>query len=666
MFQSNELAFYTPLNEEDEDQAKLESDLVNSLFFNECDGNNVLQSCLRDALLNRNATAKVFWDERAEISYEQYENANEMQMFELLNPQDPNVEIEVVEKEMVQELEMVVEPDGVTTINPPAFYNVKLKKTTHVERPIVESLPPEQVIISGEHNKPSLFNVRFVAHENVVTQSYLVAQGYPEEVVEQLEEYNTNSEEQSRARAAAEFDYYSNDENVRHIRVYECYTLLDVDGDGISELRKIVFSGGTLLSNDPIDSVAIVGGVTTAVSHKYKGLSIFDKLKDIQDAKTPVMRSIIEGTQLSSNPRIGAVKNDANLDDLLKSRTGGVVRSKTAQGVYAIPAGEVPQSSYMFLDMMNTQRSERGGSAISSTTQAQKVAGDTAHAFERTMSAMELQNALLARTFSETIIKDIFIQFHNVIRENYKGTMFAKVGGKWLESDPSEWQKRAGVVVNVGASNNERAKQISTLKEIVNFHVGLEEKGSVMFDESKAFKAMTRIISLGGIRNPESYFVDPESPEAQQKNQQRSQQEQEMQAKRDEMEAAMAKAQSDMGKAELMKGQSALQSQQIKFENDKLVNELDQLKALVAAKQKSDELEFKYEELRVHEGLKLAELDFKANEVVEIHKVEHPVGDHNVGNKKFKGIPTPGQQDASVTQNESTTTTTTNPEPKDE
>jgi len=646
-FMTKDLAFYEPENDRDEDQAKAESDLVNYMFFEECDGYTVLQTALRDALLNRNCSAKVFWDIRNEVQYEAYENVNVLALFELLQPTTEGEIVEIIEQEAEGEeydsehdsshdteyadegehasKDENAEDDTVVEIDPSVTYTIRLKRTRRIEKPVVEGVAPEQIIVTAGHLKPTLYDVRFVAHEMIETQSSLIAQGFDPKVVSQLEDYNTatNIEAQARSRVPEENNYYSTDDSTRYIRIYECYVMLDVDGDGIAERRKIVFSQDILLSNDPWDGVAIVGGVTTAISHKYLGVSLFDRIKDIQDSKTPVLRSIINGTQLASNPRIGVVTGEVNIDDLLTSRTGGTIRVTNPNSMFDAPKAEVPQSSYTFLDMMDNLRRERGGSAVDTSATAQKIQSDTAHAFERTMASMELSNALLARTFAETLVKGIFTQFHQVIRENYKGELKAKISGKWITSVPEDWKTRTAVTISIGASNAERARLAAAMEKIISLQATLAQSGSVMFDEGKSYKAIINAISLSGIKNPETYFVDPNSEEGQQKSEQNDQQQQEMSAKEDELQAAMAKAQTDMAQAEMAKGQAALTSQQVTFENNQLKAELDELKTMMKSNDAAQQLELKRDQMHVDEALRLTQMEIQANKDVSAQNKEN-------------------------------------------
>ncbi|RLD66703.1 MAG: hypothetical protein DRI98_13270, partial [Bacteroidetes bacterium] len=382
-FTADMLAFYEPDNEKDEDQARLETELVNYLFMEEYAGYTMLQSAIRDCLLHRNCTAKAYWDERAYVEYETYEDVPEMALQMILQPKAPNQEVEIVEQEVTEEANteqadmmqaaLMADPEAAqmamqapgsqqevqqAMMDSQAKYTIKVKRTTVKGKPKIISVPPEQVIVAGEHASPDLYDVRFVAHEMIETQSSLIEQGFDPEIVKQLGDYTQNIEDLSRSRQSEEYNYQPAHESVRSIRVYECYLKIDYDGDGIAELRKVVISDDKLLSNEEWKQNPMIGGVATAVPHKYKGISLYDRVKDIQDSKTPVIRAIVDGTQLSSNPRIGIVTGEVNIDDMLTSRTGGVVRMDNPNSVVQIPNPEIPQSSYGMLEYMDSLRSE--------------------------------------------------------------------------------------------------------------------------------------------------------------------------------------------------------------------------------------------------------------------------------------------------------------------
>jgi hypothetical protein len=631
-FTTDEIAFYEPIDEEDEDTSRAESDIVNYLFMEEYDGFTVLQTALKDCFLHRNCSGKAYWDERKEVEYETFENVPELALPELLTPDDENQEIEVVEQEQLDTRNeeaamaagvMETAPAGQATPQDKVIleklkesaqihYNIKIKRTTKVGRPVIQNVPPEQVRVKSGHNSVYVSTCGFVAHDSLETESSLIAQGYDPILVGRIKDYTQDIDDESRSRDSEERDYSASHRSTRTVRVYECYAEIDFDGDGIAERRKIVIGDDSvLLENEPFNGVSIIGGATAIMPHKYKAISMFERLKDIQDAKTPVMRSVIDGVQLSSNPRIGVITGKANIDDILSSRTGGVVRMDRPDAAFEMPNPQVPQSSYMFLEHMDGVRRDRGGGAVDQTPETIGVAGDTAHGTERVLSKMELGNALSARNLGETFVRGIFIEMHNILRMHWpKGEKIsAKINGKWVSTVPSEWRKRTSVTIQVGASLAERAKQSAVLSSVIDLQNQYLETGNIMYDEDKHYAAIADRIKLSGIRHPERYFLDPSAPEGEKKKRLVNAMKKRMKEREEHVQGLLVEAQAQLGQAEMMKAKAQNDANVIKFQNEQLKATIDRLKAEIDAMGKAGELKFKYAELLENSALKLTELE---------------------------------------------------------
>jgi hypothetical protein len=610
-FSTDAIGFYVPSGEGDEEQAETESTLVNYLFFEEYDGWILLQELLKDTLLHRNCTAKVHWDERAEVEYEEFDNVSAIALQQILAPTKENQQVEVVE----QIVDGFAPQNVGDPMQPQETFSIKIKRTTITGKPVLMSVAPEEVIVNGDHNSPFLDNARVVCHEKIETPSSLIAQGFDPEVVAKISDYNSNNEALSRSRESEEFDYQSSHESTQAKRVFEVYILVDFDGDGIAERRKVVIGDGNhLLSNDPWNSVAMIGGVATLMPHKYKGISLYERLREVQDTKTPLIRSMVDATQLAANPRTGIITGEVNIDDLLTSRTGGIVRMDNPGAVFPLPTPDVSQSSYEMIAFMNEQRKERGGSAVGMANTANAAVGQGGdHTMERVMSSMELTNSLIAKSLGETVIRGIFIELHKLIRENHQGQLQARVGGKWVRSAPSEWQSRANVSIQIGSSNAERVRQANVMREALQLQKELAQTGSIMFDEAKSFNTISNILKLEGVKAPERHFTDPESEEGKEASQSKQQQSQEEQQKQEQLQQAMQKAQQDMATGELMKGQAALQSQQAKLQIEGMQQELDRMKAMVDAADKADKTQFNYDKLASDEAIALTKMEIEAN-----------------------------------------------------
>ena len=100
-FSTDRLVEFEPTGEMDEQQAQLESDLVQYVFMEQCNGFEIIVTGLIDALLCRTGSAKVFWDRHWEVSYQEYPRVPEMAIPQLMQPSREGEQIEIVEGEPV-------------------------------------------------------------------------------------------------------------------------------------------------------------------------------------------------------------------------------------------------------------------------------------------------------------------------------------------------------------------------------------------------------------------------------------------------------------------------------------------------------------------------------------------------------------------------------------
>jgi hypothetical protein len=62
--------------------------------------------------------------------------------------------------------------------------------------------------------------------------------------------------------------------------------------------------------------------------HRFYGRSVSELVEDVQLVKSTVMRQLLDNMYLTNNNRVAIMDGMVNLDDLLTSRPGGVVRTK--------------------------------------------------------------------------------------------------------------------------------------------------------------------------------------------------------------------------------------------------------------------------------------------------------------------------------------------------
>ena len=62
--------------------------------------------------------------------------------------------------------------------------------------------------------------------------------------------------------------------------------------------------------------------------HRFYGRSVSELVEDVQLVKSTVMRQLLDNMYLTNNNRVAIMDGMVNLDDLLTSRPGGVLRTK--------------------------------------------------------------------------------------------------------------------------------------------------------------------------------------------------------------------------------------------------------------------------------------------------------------------------------------------------
>ena len=79
--------------------------------------------------------------------------------------------------------------------------------------------------------------------------------------------------------------------------------------------------------------------------HKFYGLSVYDIISDLQLIKTTLMRNLLDNMYLTNNGRYQVVEGQANLDDLMTSRPGGIVRVRTPGAVTPLQTPQLDANS---------------------------------------------------------------------------------------------------------------------------------------------------------------------------------------------------------------------------------------------------------------------------------------------------------------------------------
>lgn len=518
---SDEVVRFDAEEEGDEEAAQEETEALNHVFYKKNPGFLILYTWFQDALLQKNGYVKIYWEESEKVTKETYNGLTDAELAQLME----DSELEPVEHTQYEVTEMVADPmTGQVMPVMAALHDIVFKRTRKAGCIKIDPVPPEEMLVSRKTYSVFPSEAPFVAHRTKKTASELIEAGYDRSIVESLPSYDgnddTNEEEESR--------YHLSDENpdlqtstvnksMREIMVTEAYLYVDYDGDGIAELRKITRAGDKVLDNEEVDRIPFACLTPYILSHKHIGQSVADLVKDLQLVKSTVMRNILDNFYLINNSRT-VVNESVNLDDLLTSRPGGIIRTRGVPGQDVVPLITQPIGTQGFdmLNVLDQIKESRTGVSRNMMGMNQDISNDTAHGMERLMSAAEQKVELIARVFAETGVKDLFMQMHELMRK-YGQAMALQLKTGWKNVDPTEWRDRNDMSIKVGLGTGDRTRMQQALGGVLSLQERIAATGGmgILVNLKNIYKAATDFARYSGLPTADPYFTDPETPEAQ-------------------------------------------------------------------------------------------------------------------------------------------------------
>jgi hypothetical protein len=529
---SDKVVHCEPMTAEDVPMASQATAYLNHVFYKENDGFQLLYNFFKDALIEKNGFLKIYWDDSEKVDYETYENLSIVEKEAL---QDTKDEIETVEeevfedesaKEKFEEVLKQYEMQGVdiSQVQVPDFnlYNCKIKRIKKTGRVKIESIPPEEFLI--DRSAKTIEDADFVSHKVLMTRSDLVAMGYPQDEIDELPKSDLdiyNDEQNVRLTDVDDYNISSaTDTSTEKVLVYESYVKYDYDEDGIAELRKIVSAGSDgnhILSNMPCDSVPFVTITPIPMPHRFYGRSIAELVEDVQLMKSTVMRQLLDNMYLTNNNRVAVMDGMVNMDDLLTTRPGGIVRTKQPpnQVMQPLQAQPISQQAFPLLNYLDSVREGRTGVS----KEAQGLSPDTLNAKTATgvnalMQQTQMRSELIARVFAETGVKDLFKKIFELMVKYQDKEKIIMMSNQYVPVRPTEWKDRFNISIVVGLGTGSKEQQTIMLNSILERQLQAFQiqggKEMPMVNLKNMYNTLTKMVENAGLKNVETYFVDPD------------------------------------------------------------------------------------------------------------------------------------------------------------
>lgn len=502
---------------EAEEGAKQKTDYTNWVFQTQPNAFNLLQTSLKDGLMSKQGVFKSWWETSERKEPEQYEGLTTIQLQQLQQDQD----FTLVESAVVGQQP----PNPMMPGDDGKLWDCRGVRTNKTGNVCIEVVPPEEFLT--ERRTVSLYDTGFAAHRSSRSKSELIEMGFDKAKVKALasgtDALELNVEKVNRFIPEDDLSYVATnnlDPSTAKVWVAECYLKVDYNGDGIAEWRKVTLAGDggyEILDNEECEGHPFNAWTPYLQPHKLIGESMADKVMDLQLWKSTVVREMNDGMYFNNAPQLLVIEGQANLEDVLTRRPGGVIRMKTSGAVEPLQVVDQSQSCMAAISYIDSVREVRTG--IRRFTAG--LNGDELNPYASTATGVnKVEDSsqdsldLLARNYAEQALKPLFKRIAELTTKYQDKSMTVKLRGKWVNIDPSSWDDEMDATVTVGLGSGDKDKVVGQIVQmltqidapIVQLQGGLS---GPIITANNLYAKLNKLVEAQGFKAADNFYTDP-------------------------------------------------------------------------------------------------------------------------------------------------------------
>jgi hypothetical protein len=602
---------FEPTRQEDVKPAEQATDGCNYIFFKQNNGFMVLYTAFKDALIVGNS-ATMWRKETVEtVSSVPFKNASQEMLAMLLQESEDSEITEATPAPVMNPQTQQPEMDLMTG-QPVMGYSGRLKKTEKKTVIKVESFSPQDLLVERDWTSPMLEDCPYVARMMKVTMTDIQAMGLKCDASDlrasDTTEYNGDNDIFESKHDGDLDDDDTDDDSMAEGWLRIEFVLADKDGDGIAERLCVYRLKDKILKCEVTSHVPIATFSPILNTHRWDGMSMAEAVSDLQKLHTELLRQTLNNLYLTNNPRTTVLSDSnwsslANIDDLLDSRPGGIVRVRDVNAVTPLVTPFAAGASMPMLEYVQGMRENRTGVSRTSMGLNPDSLNNTATGRSIDQSAAMQRVELIARIAAETLLKPIFKGILKLLTDGGMEKLSFRLRNEFVEYDPNEWRDSYDMTVNVGLGTGDTQQKAAQLMSIYQMQTAAMQFGLVT--PKHLYHTSTKVIENAGFKDVDNFLQDPSKQQPQpqqppieiqiaQMKQQGDAQKFQAEAQQD-IQKFQAETQMQM-QVEQLKAQAKLQEVQANLElqrsNDERDAQREMMKAQLDAQAEMQRVEF--------------------------------------------------------------------------
>lgn len=515
---------FEPTRASDVAGAEQATDACNYVFYKQNNGFLILYTAIKDMLTVRNCAVMWRKEDQETVSSVPFKGATGEMLAMMLQEEDAEIESANPAPILDQQGQPQLDP---FTGQPVMGYSGRMKRTEKKSIVRVEAFSPDSLLVQSDWTSPLLQDCPYVCRMMRVTLSDLAMMGFDDVTADDLrssdsQDYGGNASQSRITRvdnaAPADALYMgdgdSDDDAMAEGWLRIEFVLADKDGDGIAERLCVYRLRDKILKCEVTSHVPIATASPILNPHRWDGMSMADAVADLQKLHTELLRQMLNNLYLTNNPRTKVLTDAnwtplANIDDLLDSRAGGVIRQRD---VNAVTEQVIPFSagaSMPMLEYVQGMRENRTGVSRTSQGLNPDSMNNTATGRAMDMSAAMQRVELIARIIAETLVKPIFQGILKVLTDGGMERLAFRLRDEFVEYDPNEWRDQYDMTINVGLGTGDTQQKAAQLMAIHQMQMAGMQFG--LATPAHLYHTQSKVVENAGFKDVQNFLQDPKT-----------------------------------------------------------------------------------------------------------------------------------------------------------
>lgn len=324
---------------------------------------------------------------------------------------------------------------------------ISYKKTRKTIR--IDAIPPENFLINSDAK--DIRSARIVGHKNNVTISELITMGFEYDDVAEVASFDedndveNNEASKARGKMGQGLESESLDKSMGEVTLYEVYirTSLSEVSDAeaeydVAKLYQVFWSNNVVLGFEEVKEAPYACANPNPVPHSVWGESIVDQTKNIQRAKTGLVRQTLQYNSLQTAPRF--MYRGVSERDLLSRVPGTGIKAESADAlIQPIQLGTMSPVTGDIMNVMDMQREQGTGITFTGQGMVGEVlkAGGSSISASMVLSEQQMIVKDMIANILHTGIIPLCSIIYNMVRDNIE-ELEVEVNGQVIPIRPMQ------------------------------------------------------------------------------------------------------------------------------------------------------------------------------------------------------------------------------------